>query len=432
MTDKQPNNTRSSLKSDKKNSREPQPKSLKREYRFSILNAIKKNRVALFILFLSAILLTFSVFSGLFAGYLSGKQLPQNQIIAGSTSTIDEQYQLGVKDLLDGNVDLAQQRFDFVLSKEPNYPGAADRMAETLYILYATATPTTETPTLSSTSTTINQEPEELFIQAGNALSNQNWALAIDTLVKLRKVDPSFHTARVDGMLFLALRYRGIDKIIKEHNLEGGIYDLALAEKFGPLDVEANRARNWARIYIIGSSFWEAYPQQAVFYFKQVAAGAPYLQDASGWTAKERYRSALIQYGDQLIKQEEWCSAQMQYEAAYAIRADDRLLAKVNFSTKKCSPPTDIPPTATFTWTPTVTGTITVLPTLTSTPNPPLYSPTPTATYTPGAPTSTSPPPTTTPTEPIPTQEPTASPQPSPTPAPTDTPNLPSDPTATP
>ena len=67
------------------------------------------------------------------------------------------------------------------------------------------------------------------------------------------------------------------DRWAKSQDLEGGIYDLAIAAKFGPLDTEANSAREWARLYIVGLSFWEVHPEQAVFYFGQVASSAPYL-----------------------------------------------------------------------------------------------------------------------------------------------------------
>ena len=54
----------------------------------------------------------------------------------------------------------------------------------------------------------------------------------------------------MDGLLYLSLRSRGVQKIYKERNLQGGIYDLAVAEKFGPIDLEANNARNLARFYL--------------------------------------------------------------------------------------------------------------------------------------------------------------------------------------
>ncbi len=72
--------------------------------------------------------------------------------------------------------------------------------------------------------------------------------------------------ARVDGLLYLSLRSRGVQKIYKERNLQGGIYDLAVAEKFGPIDLQVKTARNLARLYLYGVSFWEVDWAKAVEY----------------------------------------------------------------------------------------------------------------------------------------------------------------------
>jgi hypothetical protein len=259
---------------------------------------------------------------------------------------------------------------------------------------------------------------EELFKQIISLVANQQWTQAIDTLSALRKDDSAYQVTRVDGLLFLSLRQRGVDKIWKEGNLEGGIYDLALAARFGPLDIQANSARELARLYIIGSSFWEVHPEQAVYYFSQVAAAAPGLRDGSGITAAERYREALIQYGNLLAGQKDWCGAQTQYELAMAIRADAALQETLNNAIQQCTPPSP---------TPQLSGTPTVTPTSPDSTVQPSWTPTPTATQgLPGQPTETP-----TPTQPLPptptdTQEIPPSPTPSETPPPP-----PPEPTAT-
>jgi hypothetical protein len=210
-----------------------------------------------------------------------------------------------------------------------------------------------------------------------------------------------------------------VEKIWGEGNLEGGIYDLALAARFGPLDSQAYSARDLARLYLFGSSFWEVYPDQAVFYFSQVAAAAPGLRDASGWTASQRYREALIQYGDQLMTKESWCEAQKQYELALSMGADATLEEKTRNAILKCSPPTETPtstgetptPTSPFEATPTPSATSGFPPTATNTP--PIAPPTDTL----APPTNTLPPPTQTTAPPTDTE---AVP-----PSPTDTPPAP-------
>jgi hypothetical protein len=108
-------------------------------------------------------------------------------------------------------------------------------------------------------------------------------------------------------MLYVALRNRGVDKIALEADLEGGMYDLTLAEKFGPLDAEATNWRSWAELYRLGAGFWDIDWGQAVNYFSQLASAAPNLMDGSGLTARDRYREALLSYGDWLVQKGEWC-----------------------------------------------------------------------------------------------------------------------------
>ncbi len=347
---------------------------------------------------------------GAYTGYQSAYQDFEGLQGTQAVLLIAEQYEFGMLDLEEGRYDLARQRFEYVLERDPGHTGAADNLLLVLQVLYATATPTPIPPTRTPTPTPDLRPIEDLYSSAVDQFNAENWDGVIDTLVNLRKVDQAYRVVEVDSLLYRTLRIRGIHKIRNESNLEGGIYDLALAERFGPLDVDANQWRNFARIYMIGSSFWEVDPIQAVYYFGQVASAAPYLRDASGWTARERYRAALIQYGDLLARKGEWCEAEMQYNLALEIYSDQAIIPTVTYLALECSPPTSTPEdTATITLTPTITNTLdpgvtpinthtptststvsTVEPTLTETPIPELTdtpgveeTPTPTQELTP-------------------------------------------------
>ncbi|MEK6223145.1 MAG: hypothetical protein N2D54_12945, partial [Chloroflexota bacterium] len=142
------------------------------------------------------------------------------------------------------------------------------------------------------------------------------------------------------------LRNQGVSKILDDGNLEGGIYDLSLAEKIGPLDVHANTYREWARLYILGNSFYGAYPETAAQYFGQLAASAPNLQDASGETAFFRYWMSLIHIADFLAAKDEFCNAKYQYQSAFEIYSTDRIAVTAHFIEAKCIPtltPSPIP-----------------------------------------------------------------------------------------
>ena len=370
-----------------------------------------------------SLFLGFAVAVGALAGFQSGTRVRQAEKSNQSFISIQEQYDLGVQDLEAGNYELAIQRFEYVLSQDPNFPGIMDQMAIAMQVLYSTATPL---PKVSASSVTPTRDPrpvEELLNQALNLVINQDWSNGIETLIALRKENPNFQVAQVDGLLYLALRYRGVNKILNEGNFEGGIYDLTLADKFGPLDGEADSAREWARLYTIGMGFWEVHPEQAVYYFSQVASAAPYLRDASGWTANDRYRAALIQFGSILARKGNWCGAQTQYELALAIRADESLQGLATQASINCAGITPTLSTGTMTETATPSTTV-FLPTIV------------TPTYTQGIPSSPTPSQTEAPlatTElPTATQAPatTEAPPPSNTPEPPQTTTVPSKPTS--
>ena len=301
-----------------------------------------------------------------FGGYRSGINLRTSAESTQVIGQLDEQFAQGQQDMADKQYDRARQRFEYIIQHNPNYPRAAEMLADVLVNMNTTATPTVAaTPTVTPTPDT--RAVDTLFTQAQQAMQQNNWSSAIDTLLALRKADPNNHPVDVDGMLYLAFRNRGKDKIIKT-DLEGGLYDLSLAERFGPLDTEALGLRNWVRLYITGASFWDIDWKQAIYYFAQVGPAMPSLMDASGMTASERYRIALIGYGDDLAKDHQWCDAQQQYELSLSIGPDPKGHAQpaLEEATHNCSgnsnqpppsggSPSEVPPTPPSSGEPTAT-----------------------------------------------------------------------------
>ncbi len=308
--------------------------------------------------------------------------------IAGDAKT---QFDLAVEDYLKGNYAFSKQRLEYVIQLDPNYPGALDLLANVIVAQQTTETPTpaptlTQTPTPTQNLALITHE--ELFVQALQKMAGADWSNAIDTLLTLRKLDPELHTVQIDGMLYVCLRQRGVDKISKQADLEGGIYDLSLAERFGPLDVEANAWREWSQLYIRGASFWEVDWGKAVNYFSQIAPIAPNLRDGSGWTATDRYRIALVRYGDWLAARGDWCAAQEQYALALALLPDPEVEPTATYAVEQCGnggddgepvnpPDGDATPTATLEVTPEPTEEVTPEPTEENTPEPTATSETP-------------------------------------------------------
>ncbi|MES0359859.1 MAG: hypothetical protein ABUK20_03015 [Anaerolineales bacterium] len=301
-------------------------------------NKSKKSRsrsLPLLIIF-SLIALLLIAATSAYGGYLSGINERTNFEGTQVAQQVDEQYQLGLQDLEAKRYELARQRFEYVIKLNPNHPGVTEKLALVLLELNTTATPT-HVPTPTLTPTPDMRGAEDLFSHSQILLADQKWTEAIDTLLKLRKDDPDYQTVKVDSMLYVALRNRGVERILREGDLEGGTYDLALAEKFGPLDVEASNMRTWADLYKTGASFWGLDWGQATFYFGQIIVVAPNLRDNTNLTAAERFRIASIKYGDVLAANKEWCLAQIQYEAALSFGSNPSIEPTAIWVTKKCT-----------------------------------------------------------------------------------------------
>jgi hypothetical protein len=177
---------------------------------------------------------------------------------------------------------------------------------------------------------------EELYGQAQQDVTNSQWTPAINTLLSLRKADPNYQPVWVDDMLYIAYRNRGAAKILKEGDLEGGIYDLTQAEQIGPLDADSRSYLTWARLYITGASFWEIDWAQTVYYFAQIAPALPNLRDGSGWTASERLRLGLAGYGDFLAENGEFCAAVEQFDLALEMGEDPDIMQARDGAADEC------------------------------------------------------------------------------------------------
>lgn len=298
---------------------------------------------------------------GTYLGYQEGlkirRQAQSDQVVMLAT----QQFQMGVLDLEAGRFAMARQRFEFVISVDPSFPQAAEKLAEAMMRSSQVLTPTpAPTPTLEPTPDLRGEE--ELFDQIRQHLNNQQWSDAVETIQKLRDRNLEYRAVDVDGMYYIALRYLGVEYILNRGQLEVGIYNLALAERFAPLDVEAMNYRTWARLYISAASFWGVDWAQVVIYFADIYPALPNLRDASGMTATERYRIGSIRYGDWLMLQERYCDAETQYRNALNISNDLAAQSGLTQAADYCANPPneegeeEEEPTAEVTPTPTEEG----------------------------------------------------------------------------
>jgi tetratricopeptide (TPR) repeat protein len=262
---------------------------------------------------------------GLLAGYDSGMSrrfAAQNTLASGQLA---EQFQLGTKAVAAGNYDLARQYFEGILRTDSNYPGIQAAFTDLLVRMQVNNPTPQYSPTPYISPTPDLRGADEIYNTAIQLLNSGDWDGTISNLDSLRKSNPTYHTAQVDGMYYMALRQSGVGKITtacQNVNLEGGIYDLTLAEHFvgtGNLDSVADSLRTYARLYIIGASFWDQDWIQAQNFFAQVMTGYPNMSDSSCKSATARWVEATINVAKQLEAAGDECGAEAQLADAFKV-----------------------------------------------------------------------------------------------------------------
>ena len=292
---------------------------------------------------------------GGFGGYSSGIGVRKSAEETVISTQLTEQYTFALRDIELGNFETAIQRLKFVILNDPSFPGAQEKLTEVM-VLSVIPTPT---PIPTVTSTPDFSGAESAYQRAQQLISAQDWVNALSALDIIRKLDPNYKTAQVDGMYYFSLRNYGHVLITQQGNLEGGIYHLTLAERFGPLDNSSVQLREGARAYITGASFWELDWKQAYGYFSIVGLNWPGMWDGT-MTGTQRLQISAMRYGDELFEQQDYCAAYDQFQVAAGLGNLDETASKhSNQAFQQCYPPTEIPPTLESTPIPIETPTVT-------------------------------------------------------------------------
>lgn len=331
------------------------------------------------------LVLIVTVIGGLL-GYSSAVQARLQQEANQRAMLTTTQYQLGIIDAEAGRFDMARQRFEYVLQLDPNFPGAMEQLAQVSLQMAMVKTPTpAPSPTAVLTPTPDLTGVADIFNLATEQIRASQWQAALDTLDNVRSEKLDYKPIEVDGYYYMALRFRGVEKILQEGDLEGGIYLLALAEQYAPLDKDADSFREWARYYLTGASYWGVNWEKVLYYFAQIYPSFPNLRDTSGITAVERFRRGSIGYGNQLSAAGEYCRAMEQYNNAFNLGIDEAIAPTATEVMNLCYGPTSTPkPVNVYTPTPTI-GVIVETPTPTLEVELPTDTPTPTTEVPPAA-----------------------------------------------
>jgi len=299
-----------------------------------------------------------------FGGIVVGRQEAEASQGSASSQAAQEQFDLGVQDLLNARYELARQRFEYVLTIDPAYPGVAELLDKSMAALNVpTNTPVPPTAVATPTATLDVSSLQGLYDQAQSALAAEDWTTAIQAVLTIRLRDSAFRREEGNQILAAATRGRGLAAILGgDHEI--GIYFLTLSERFGTLDNSASAWKRSAAFYLYASSFFGLDWGQAVSLFSQLCT-------AGAWDSCRKYAEAAQGYADQLMKDDDPCAAVEFYEASLDTRPNDQLEPTASYAKRACETATAVPPTATASMTPTLGPTL-ELPTATpETPGPP-------------------------------------------------------------
>jgi tetratricopeptide (TPR) repeat protein len=263
------------------------------------------------------------------AGYYQGLRDREER----TQETAALHFARGQQNLQNKKYELAVAEFEYVLQIAPDYPRAAELLAETRRRMAIVPTPTSP-PTVTIA---IN----EIFKQGQAAFEAKDWEKAAEVLAQVRAIDPSYEKATVEDMLFTA-RYNNGMKQLQAGVLEEGILYLDLAAELRPLDQNAVTQRQLASMYLTATGYWGVDWQKAIDRLAELAAIAPNYRDTSKLLIE-----AYTNYGDQYAKQQDYCPAEKIYSDTLKFGTNPAIQARFTDSHQKCLSATPTPVTGT-------------------------------------------------------------------------------------
>jgi len=303
-------------------------------------NSTRRRMFHIFLVYLIAL-----ISIGLVA-YFQGRGLNNAEQTAQASAAMFEQFELGIADLEAGRYEIAQQRFEAILNFDPAYPGAEDMLVEALiHVNVPTVTPTSEpTPTPDPS------PPEVLMEQAKDALVDEDWDTAINKLLSLRAKDQTYQPVEVDGLMYIALRNKGME-LIAQGLMEEGLYNLSLANRFGPLDRDAMFRMSLAQQYLLANSYIGLNWARASELF------SPLCEQVATLDSCRKYAETAWKYGDLLWGEDDPCGAAEQYIGALNAWEFPELAPTASKADDVCATKSAPPPVPTAIPTPTLTPT---------------------------------------------------------------------------
>ncbi|MFP3895436.1 MAG: L,D-transpeptidase family protein [Anaerolineales bacterium] len=172
------------------------------------------------------------------------------------------------------------------------------------------------TPVLDPTATpSVEQRTRSLWIQADVAWTRENWDEVIETLQRIRAVDPQNETARSQ---LAEAHYNRALQLIESNDLESARIDLDQAIRLDAGNDDLQKTRRYLSRYVAGlEAYWERDWDQAIERLSSVYEMDPDFRDVEVMLAKSHYESGL-----ESQEAEVWDEALEAYERAMDLVPD--------------------------------------------------------------------------------------------------------------
>lgn len=254
---------------------------------------------------------------------------------------LENQMSLAMVEADSGSYNLARRRLEWILERDPGYPGAVELLNELQSLLNKPATPTaialeTSEPA-SEPSPPAGLDSDVEFGELEKLVDEERWDQAITAIIAFQSKYPDIRRQDTDKLLYNA--YLNLGQItVMGDQVELGLFYLEQAEKLGDLPSGAEDQRTWADLYLLGISYYGIDWDTSLFYFRGLCAAAPFYQDSC-----RKLYGILIISGDQYMANMDYCPAEALYFEASHIDSDDSLQEKTEQAREGCQEATPTP-----------------------------------------------------------------------------------------
>lgn len=278
-----------------------------------------------------------------FVGWNSGITIARSNATATLAAEVQVQCEQMQTSIESRNTGLLQRRIEFLELQTPS-PECLTIYIPTATALYIQSLPTetftpTETPsptiTLSPEATQVveftptdeaiptdtnslfDYDLDALLAEAESQLSQQQYQDAIDTLDAIIAIDENFQRTNVETLFFSAMTAEAT-RLFRTGKLAEGIVLTGRAEAYG--DIQGlNYERFIAQLFLDAQRLKITNPAESVRLFNRIAYEQGLINYLNGQVITE-LQEALVNYGNSLSEQGNFCAARDQYTVALELQ----------------------------------------------------------------------------------------------------------------